>query len=113
MRALDQLINSKELNGYWHIEKFPDRSPLAIHVPSTFNVVGRSLKKFGATVEITIETPMNNTAFFVKSIHKQAGKMQMDFSYPPEGIRGTAEFNQQFNQLKGKWKLHKIALFES
>ena len=109
MKLLNQVIDSKELNNYWHIDVFPNRSPLIVSVPSAYHVLDEPFEKFGKPVEVIKGSTEVKTAFFINEVIKKEEKIEMIFSYPPEGIKGTAVFNK----VKDEWKIEKIMIFES
>ncbi len=109
-RFIAEIIDSGELSGYWHIDHFPDRSPLVIDVPSELSIGTNGLFKFGQPVEFVEELTQKNAVFFIQEVIEEADNVKrIKFSYPPEGIRGTAIFSEK----SGQWHLQKVELTES
>lgn len=106
---IEQLINSEQLNGYWHIEHFPERVPLTIYLPPDVDTGDTRIEKFSQPVEFTREPPESRVALFVDAVNKEDSVMSVDFSYPPEGLRGQA----RYKAIDGKWKLVDLTLHES
>ena len=109
-QIIAEIIDSNELNGYWHIEHFPERAPLVIAAPTDIRFNQQKLFKFGQPVERVQDQPRAPAVFYIHEVIQQSAKTKLiKFAYPPEGLRGTAVFNQK----RGQWHLKKIELTES
>lgn len=94
LQLLQQLLDSEQLRGYWHIEQFPERSPLIVVMPESEHADQPCLTMFGKKVELTTTRPKNEIYFAVSKIRSENDKVFLEYAYPPEGLRGTATYRQ-------------------
>lgn len=91
--SVQKLIDSKELDGYWHLDTFSDRVPLKLGIPAEAAGKITHLKKFGQPVTIVTEGN-DNADFIISKIHATNGAMEIHYRYIPEGIHGVASFTK-------------------
>jgi hypothetical protein len=106
---LSQLINSQQLKMYWHIDSFPERSPLNIVLPDNILTSNIKIEIFGSPVVFSTSHNKNDISLIIKEIIKYNDKIELNFLYPPEGIRGEASYKKS----EGRWSLKEIRIFES
>ncbi|NOY83793.1 MAG: hypothetical protein GXO96_03020 [Nitrospirae bacterium] len=106
---IDQLLNSKALDSYWHIDTFPERIPVVVSLPSNISLVEKQIKKFGQTVVFTHESQKYENVFSIQIFNIKNDTATLEFTYSPEGIRGLAVYEK-----KGEiWKLVSVEVNES
>lgn len=108
-QLIQQLLDSEQLRGYWHIKQFPERSPLVVVLPDEQHTDEACLTMFGEKVRLTTTPPNDGNFFIVSSISNEPDNVVMEYAYPPEGLRGTAAFKRS----GGEWVLIDVQVFES
>jgi hypothetical protein len=87
------------LDQYWHPGE-PGRVPVAIRIPD--EKYRNSLRELGKFDQPVFIADADTTPYFeFTSIHVDADTAAVSFTYPVEGIRGTADFKQ----MNGEWEL--------
>ena len=106
---LKQTLNLTELSKYWHVDK-PGRDPLRI--VKTPLVAEESLTMFGSPVKwIDEREATKGTAFFtVTKLAATKTKASVAFTYPIEGLVGTAVFAR--SSLSDAWRLESANVSE-
>jgi len=103
-------LDVEQLQPYFHVETFPERSPLVVVAPA-LSEQGAKLQKFGRPVvfktrEEAVES--GGPYFEFKEIAVESGRATVRFEYPPEGIRGEIELAQ----TEASWKVVAARLVE-
>ncbi len=104
---LTLLLDSPQLNAYFHVDVLPARIPLRI-VKGDWYRPDINLMKFGQPVQFVEPAKSQVTCFVIRKFTIKATTATIQFRYPPEGIGGEAVFakNQQ------GWQLKSIAIHE-
>ncbi len=106
---IGQLLNSKSLDGYWHIKTFPERAPLSVSLPCNASIGEIQIKKFGQPVVFTHEPNEYKNIFSIRSFNVKNNETIITFTYLAEGIRGLAVYEK----TSGAWKLIDVTVNES
>ncbi len=106
---LDQLLNSSSLSGYWHIEVFPDRIPVVVSLPESIEKDHLKITKFDQSVIFTHELGEYKNVLVIQSIMRKNEEVAIEFTYPPEGIKGIAKFVKN-NEI---WGLVDVEIYEN
>lgn len=105
---VEQLINSNNLDSYWHIDIFPERTPVIVSLPRNIPLAKKKMKKFGKAVVFTHEPLNYKNVLSIQSITVKGNKTILEFIYSPEGIRGLATYKKKTES----WKLISIEINE-
>ncbi|MBN4080247.1 hypothetical protein JYT31_01145 [Beggiatoa alba] len=103
-----QLLNSKHLDDYWHIEIFPERVPVIVSLPFKVKIGETQIKKFGKPVVFTHKLQKYKNVFAIQSFNVKDGKSTIEFVYNPEGIRGLATYEKKDKS----WRLVNVEITE-
>lgn len=104
-----KVLNLNELSKYWHVDK-PGRDPLRI--VKTPLVAEESLTMFGSPVKwIDEKEATKGTAYLmVTKLTATKTKATATFTYPVEGITGTAVFGR--SSVTDEWRLENASVAE-
>jgi hypothetical protein len=105
-KILQLIIDSKQLEKYYHTDVLPERVPLRIINNNLINTNIR-LVKFGRDV-IFIEQDNNEPYLLFSAINIETDSAHVVFEYPPEGIKGLANLTKK----NGNWEINKLTLHE-
>jgi hypothetical protein len=104
---LQQTIDSEQLAGYYHTDKFPERIPLRL-IENKWVPAGLTLSKFGQPVEIASNASGHVPYMRISNVDIRGSSATVSFEYPPEGVAGTAHLSRQ----SGGWVLDSMTLVE-
>lgn len=106
---LKKTLNLSELSKFWHVDK-PGRDPLRI--VRTPVVAEQSLTMFGSPVVwIDEKDAKKGSAYFtLTKLEATKTKATVGFTYPVEGVAGTATFKRSSGTTE--WRLEKAEVFE-
>ncbi len=93
---LQRLVDNKQLDGYWHVDVFPERIPLRIVLPKKHLNKTLKLSKFSHDV-ILIENSDEQQNFIIEEVNFDKKDAYIKFSYPPEGIKGKVQYIKESN----------------
>ncbi len=106
--VLQTVIDSKELDGYFHVDVLPERKPLRVFVDKGIHRELDNLTKFGEPVQF-IDRPTTDTPHLAfDTIFVTTQRAIVTYRYPPEGIRGKAMLTKN----NGGWIIKKFELYE-
>ena len=91
---LQQTIDLKPLQGYYHADKIANRRPLVL---KRNEAVGSDvhLSKFGQPVEVADSEQLKSRPYFeITKLTVNGDHATVEFRYPPEGIAGTVRFSK-------------------
>ncbi len=93
---LQALIDSNQLNRYFHADVLPDRIPLRM-IKGPWYEEGIRLTKFGQPVQFIADVKVKEPYLDVMAMEFSEGRATLRFRYPPEGLAGnvTLEKDQQ------------------
>ena len=103
---LQQTIDLKSLQPYYHVDKIPARSPLLL-IQNEIVGGGIRLSKFGQPVEVVERSEVKKRPHLeITKLAVSGDQVTVEFRYPPEGIAGTV----RFNKVGAEWreKSHEI-----
>lgn len=85
------VLNLPELDGYWHVDEVPDRSPLLV-LGNEVTPVELALTKFEEPVQILSSEEIGDRPHFVfRSFERSGNQASVSFAYEVEGVIGTVE----------------------
>lgn len=85
------VLNLAELDGYWHVDEAPDRSPLLILANET-TAPDLALTKFDEPAQIITAEEIGERPYFVfRSFERSGNQASVSFAYEVEGVIGTVE----------------------
>lgn len=108
-RLIYQLLNSEELDEYWHAESNKTQLPVVVLLPRSVTMDDMKLKKNGKYVLFTHAPLSYKNLFIVKTINEEDKKTTVSFVYGREGINGQAIYNKNENS----WNLKQVNINES
>jgi len=101
---IEKTINLPELQQYFHIESFPNRTPLVILVKKVRHKC-IELKKFNSPVEILdfshTKKLKSKPYIEIELMNIDSKTADVNFMYKPEGIKG----NIKFTNKNGRWNV--------
>lgn len=109
-QIVEKTINLPELQQYFHIDVFPQRSPLVV-VVDQFVSECSELKKFGTPINIisSNETEKGADKGYLKlNVSITEASAAVTFTYQPEGIKGEIELTK----AKNLWVVNKSKIVE-
>jgi len=104
-----QLLNSEEIDNYWHAEEQKAKIPVVVLLPRSVAMEDVKLRRSGQYVIFTHNPLSYKNLFIVKKINEENKEKTISFSYGREGISGMATYKKNGNS----WVLKKINIVES
>ncbi len=104
---LQQVIDAKQLSGYFHADDLPERVPLRL-LKNQWIHKGLKLRKFGYPVEIIPNSETHQAYMNITDLALGKNTARLVFEYPPEGLAGTAKLSHQ----NDAWVLDTMTLRE-
>ena len=105
---IKETINLDELQQYYHIDVFPERSPLIVVVAEKgFNCI--DLVKFDKPVTVTDKRSTPDEVYLeITKIDVTHSTAFISFRYAPEGIRGEIKFKK----IDSRWAISTNTIVE-
>jgi len=107
-----QTIDLDKLQQYYHIDTFPDRSPLVVGVREKGDVSCTELTKFGKPVKIVDLVKASNQEYKnyleLTRIKVVTDHAMVNFKYDPEGLQGEITFKK----YNSEWMIEQSTLVE-
>lgn len=103
---LNMIFASDGLIGHFHFDSMPNRLPLKL-----VNATGQPLPSEGVVAggrPVEWLSSPSPEALTLTSVSVGGGEATVSFDYPPEGLRGTAEFRK----AAGAWSISDLDLRE-
>ncbi len=104
---LQQVIDAKQLSGYFHADVLPERVPLRL-LRNDWIHEDLKLSKFGEPVEIIPNSETHQAYMIITDLVRGEDSATLAFEYPPEGLTGTAKLSRQ----NDAWVLDSMTLHE-
>ncbi len=104
---LQQVIDAKQLSGYFHADVLPERAPLRL-LKNDWIHEDLKLSKFGEPVEIISDGETHQPYMRITDVVLGEDAATLTFEYPPEGLTGTAKLSRRDDN----WVLDSMSLRE-
>jgi len=105
-----RILDASALDKYFHVDTRPERKPLVVLKNDVLSEE-IALTKFGTGVKYATREELQTGSrpyFEFRQVTITGDEANVDFAYPPEGIRGTAKLNRQ----PAGWTVTNVKLVE-